>query len=531
VPSKNQVVDTTAYDVVVVGAGLSGLSSAVYLTDAGKKVLLLEKEADLGGLASWSTEGPQVTFDRGAAYWTDTYEEEKAILDRIGLKDFKKQNPIPEPIDSYYVRGEFYSGIWDNETLKKLPASFELFRLQLKQADKDNLIPNQPFEEFEKYGGKMDLDRMTAKQWIESMPAALEKSSKNATGEAKRIWLRFVAERKAGKLAGSTGMQDVVELMDLYCRSALGNDSQFVSAMAFANFYISEIDTRYTSNQGTGIAAGNMAKILLSRPSLATIATKAPVAQIVSFDETAYVKDGTTHLAHSKYVVFAAQLKIAPKVIKGFATDSPAQVSLINSLGYSHYSVHVLYVAGHPYRATYDTWLRPADYTDEDPTDMILGRWMDPKILGYEGYRDFTKNPDDDKGIFTIYHPLSQKWLADGAYSDEKAAEVARSAASRLDDLLSKLPPSLFRGPLDIKKIETNRWPLSVHIAAPGHYIERVRTLRKPYRRIFFASNNLGTPAFEEALFRGHCAADNVLKRMSSKFQIEKWSRCPIDLN
>src|SRR4051794_25856018 len=44
--------DSQAYDVVIVGAGLGGLSSAVYLSDRGQKVLLLEKEADVGGLAS-----------------------------------------------------------------------------------------------------------------------------------------------------------------------------------------------------------------------------------------------------------------------------------------------------------------------------------------------------------------------------------------------------------------------------------------------------------------------------------------------
>ena len=45
------------HDVVIVGGGLAGLSAAVYLTDQGKSILLLEKEATLGGLASGGSIG------------------------------------------------------------------------------------------------------------------------------------------------------------------------------------------------------------------------------------------------------------------------------------------------------------------------------------------------------------------------------------------------------------------------------------------------------------------------------------------
>lgn len=38
------------YDVIVVGAGAAGLSSAAYLSKAGLKVLLCEKEERIGGL-------------------------------------------------------------------------------------------------------------------------------------------------------------------------------------------------------------------------------------------------------------------------------------------------------------------------------------------------------------------------------------------------------------------------------------------------------------------------------------------------
>ena len=544
-PPTNQtpMQDPDHYDVVIMGGGLAGLSSALYLTDAGKKVLLLEKEAQVGGLASWTESADHTRVDRGAAYWTDTFEEELEILKHVGLGDFKKERAIPDPIDSYFVRGKFYKDIWAAETVKILPASFALFKFELERANTDNLIPNQPFEEFEKYGGKMTLDRFNTREWMEQMPVALAKYLRKSVDdsddaavkrheEGLKVFARFKKEAAAHQLLGKTGMEDVIELMDLYCRSALGTTSEFVSAMAFANFYISEIETRYTSSQGTGVAADKMYKILSDRSSLFKSMTNATVGKMKSSNtgvDVTYSVAGVPHVVHGDYAVFAAQLKLAPNVIENFKTKSPVQAKLMTEMGYSHYSVHLIYVEGQPYRSSYDTWIHASDYSLNDFTDMILGQWMSPSMLGYEGYRDFKTTPPIKDGVLSIYQPLSQEWLKTG-YTDAEVKELALNAADRLDKIFKLLPAELWQGPLKIDHIETSRWPLSVHIARPGHYIERARTLRKAYDgRIFFAHNNLGTPAFEEALFRGHCAAANILKRSERGFRLEKWSHCPIE--
>jgi hypothetical protein len=526
--SRNIVHDPLHYDVIVVGGGLAGLSSAVYLTDAKKKVLMLEKEPQLGGLASWSSTDSRL-YDRGAAYWTDTYDEEQQILKHIGLGDFKTQQAIPDPIDSYYVRGQYYKDIWAAQTVEKLPASFALFKYELQRANKENKIPNQPFEEFDQ---AMELDHLNTRQWMEQMPAALEAYLANSpanSDDAKKILTRFQNERNS--LRGPSGMEDVAELMDLYCRSALGTTSEFTSAMAFANFYISEIETRYTSTQGTGIAADKMFRLLSTRKNLFIALRPAPVLKIKNVDhgvEVTYNSAGTAHSVRGSYVVFSSQLKIAPELIEGLDQKSPRQAKLMRDLKYSHYSVHLIKLEGQPYRSSYDTWVHASDYTEDDFTDVILGQWMQKDMLGFEGYRDFQNDPPAKDGELSIYHPLPAKWLKT-SYSDEDAKMLARKAVQRLDDLFSRLPPDLWHGPLKVKSIETSRWPFSVHIAAPGHYIWKAKILRQPFGRIFFAHSNLGTPAFEEALFRGHCAADNILKRSEPNFRREKWSRCPID--
>ncbi|MDR0351337.1 MAG: NAD(P)-binding protein, partial [Puniceicoccales bacterium] len=41
------------YDSIIIGAGLSGLAAGIRLAQFGKKVLLLEKHYDIGGLNSF----------------------------------------------------------------------------------------------------------------------------------------------------------------------------------------------------------------------------------------------------------------------------------------------------------------------------------------------------------------------------------------------------------------------------------------------------------------------------------------------
>ncbi|WP_416728649.1 phytoene desaturase family protein [Fictibacillus sp. JL2B1089] len=62
------------YDTVVIGGGLTGLTAAVYLSKAGKSVLVIEKERQLGGLArttkvngAYFNLGPHAMYEGGAA--------------------------------------------------------------------------------------------------------------------------------------------------------------------------------------------------------------------------------------------------------------------------------------------------------------------------------------------------------------------------------------------------------------------------------------------------------------------------------
>ena len=528
--------DESQYDVVVVGGGLSGLSAAVFLTDAHLKVLLLEKESFLGGLAFGGTTRSGIKFDRGAAYWTDTYNEEQYILSRIGLGDFKKRFAITEPADSFLWNGKLYKGIWENATLADLPASFTIFRDLLVQANNRHLIGDQPIE----LGNSkltsvrlrnLKLDGMSATEWIRSMPAQFKLQK---TKLAIALYEKYLREHQGGS---DEPMSEVLTLLNLYCRSALGSTCENVSALAFANFYISEIQTRYTTQTGTNGATKNMEEILFAKKELFHVKRRAVVGSIedrgASGAVIRYEYEHGVHQVKAQYVVYAAQLKFAPMIIKDLTAKDPLKVAAIKGLKYSHYSVHDIFLKSHPFRSSYDTWVSNSESKPSDFTDFILGRWQDPKIQGYKNFRDFKNNPGDSQGIFTIYNPLPPEWN-ERAYSKEEAKGLAEDAIVNLQKVLSSLPqselPNGFVPARDIEYVETNRWPFSVHIPQPGHFTKVAPLLRRRVGRIYFAHNNIGTPAFEEALFRGHCAADNILLKMNPQFKFESWpTKCPYE--
>ena len=57
-------------DILIIGAGLAGLSAAVELQKAGKQVLVVDKGRGLGGRLAGRRIG-DATFDHGAQFMTE----------------------------------------------------------------------------------------------------------------------------------------------------------------------------------------------------------------------------------------------------------------------------------------------------------------------------------------------------------------------------------------------------------------------------------------------------------------------------
>jgi monoamine oxidase len=91
---------------------------------------------------------------------------------------------------------------------------------------------------------------------------------------------------------------------------------------------------------------------------------------------------------------------------------------------------------------------------------------------------------------------------------------VATMAARGVEELREFVPELAAEKHLEI---ESYRWPSSIHVVPPGFFTHWVKVLKPPFGRIHFAGSNLGTPSFEEALYRGWCAAEEVLKLLAGQ--------------
>lgn len=89
-------INTNAWDVIVIGAGLGGLSSAAYCAASGKKTLLLERYSVLGGCSHVFRRKPNWEFDVGVHYVGDCDEngEVPNLLRGLGLDEKIKWLPL-----------------------------------------------------------------------------------------------------------------------------------------------------------------------------------------------------------------------------------------------------------------------------------------------------------------------------------------------------------------------------------------------------------------------------------------------------
>ena len=75
-------------DVIVIGAGFAGLSAAVRLSAAGRRVLVLEARGRLGGRATaFEDRETGHRVDNGQHVLAGAYHETFAFLDVIGARD------------------------------------------------------------------------------------------------------------------------------------------------------------------------------------------------------------------------------------------------------------------------------------------------------------------------------------------------------------------------------------------------------------------------------------------------------------
>ncbi|QRQ62493.1 FAD-binding protein [Sphingobacterium multivorum] len=84
-----QTVEQFKPDVIIIGAGLAGLTAAMEVTNAGKKVLLVDQETaeNLGGQAYWSFGGFFLSIHLNNVVWAS-----RILLNWLGRTGWELQD-------------------------------------------------------------------------------------------------------------------------------------------------------------------------------------------------------------------------------------------------------------------------------------------------------------------------------------------------------------------------------------------------------------------------------------------------------
>ncbi|MEH7611730.1 FAD-dependent oxidoreductase [Gottfriedia acidiceleris] len=162
----NQIDGHQKWDVTVLGGGIAGLTAAIYLAQAGKKVLLLDKASKLGGRGISNTIG-DAHLNLGAhALYTNCIE----ILNEVGVN---VSGNLPK------LSGAFILG--DQSNQMKIIDAFNLFLgNHLKWKEKMEFI------RFYRHIRKMDLDEINHISLEEYL------NSKVTSGRVKNLILAFI---------------------------------------------------------------------------------------------------------------------------------------------------------------------------------------------------------------------------------------------------------------------------------------------------------------------------------------------------
>ncbi|THB66532.1 MAG: FAD-dependent oxidoreductase [Desulfovibrio sp.] len=147
------------HEVIVVGAGIAGLSAATFLAEDGWEVLVLEKNDRPGG-RTVSGQYRGVSYPLGTEYLG---EPEGALQDLISLAGVDLLE-IPAPMDAVYHDGEFHVGEAEITHLMVDQGGLEEFNdfaetvMDVYSEMEDNLPELTPL--------LAELDRISARQWF-----------------------------------------------------------------------------------------------------------------------------------------------------------------------------------------------------------------------------------------------------------------------------------------------------------------------------------------------------------------------------
>ncbi|MDB6077903.1 MAG: twin-arginine translocation pathway signal [Akkermansiaceae bacterium] len=444
-------------DVIVVGGGMSGLIAAHRLKQAGRKVRVIELEAEVGGNAS-SGRNEVSAYPWGAHY---------------------VPVPTPEMMDVCALLEEFglgRPGEWDETQLCHDPDE----RLWIRGSWQDGLIPD--------YGLSAE-----ARAEMQHFAALMEDFKKVRGSDGRRAFAIPVDESSKDERFAALDRLTMVEWMkregyhdpDLHwyvnygCRDDYGAGIERVSAWAGIHYFASrESHDVLTWPEGNGHLVGLLRQRLEGNLTTGKLVTRmTPEGRVEAID----ARTGEAQAWQAEAIVCATPRFIAKRLIPGMEEVATPE--------YAPWMVANLTIDG-PISETWDNVLQSG------------------KSLGYVVATHQNLSPVPGPTVLTWYQPLDHLPPVEA-----RKEALGKSYEAWCGEILAEISGPHPEIRKQLKHLDVWLWGHAMAVPLPGAIHGAARAaMREPAGRIHFAHSDMsGLSIFEEACHWGHVAARAIL--------------------
>jgi len=446
-----------AADVIVVGGGMSGLIAALRLKQAGRSVILLELEPEVGGNASSGRNGTSA-YPWGAHYVplpSPEMADVCALLAELGLGspgNWKTDHLCHDPDERLWIRGRWQEGLVpsygvtadEQQQIARFHERMEAFK-ELRGSDGRKAFA-LPVEESSRDEAVTALDSMTMAEWL----------TREGFDSPELVWY-----------------------VDYGCRDDYGAGIAKVSAWAGIHYFASRGSSEvFTWPEGNGWIVARLRERLEGCLRTGVLVSRmTPEGRVEAIDAAT----GKALAWQAKSIVCAAPRFIARRLIPGVETSPLPE--------YAPWMVANLTVK-EPVSQTWDNVLRGG------------------RSLGYVVATHQSLSPVPGATVLTYYQPLDH--LPPAAARQEA---LDKSYIAWCEEILAELSgphPGLRE---KLVHLDVWLWGHAMALPLPGSIHGPARAaMREPLGSIHFAHTDMsGLSLFEEACHWGNHAAHAIL--------------------
>ncbi len=472
--TSNYVAVSDSFDVVVVGAGIAGLTAAYSLAADGYSIRVLEKNQRVGG-RTVSGHHQGLSYAKGTEYLGQPSGVLAEIIDELDLQP----REIPSPMDAIFRDGQFYYGE-DGIALMFIERSslIEFNRFMVTVQEYCDSYDDPP--DFEADSELAELDEITAREWLvrEGFSEIFQETYNVA---ARGLFGANIDEVSALSFIPEIGFDfedtDPVEDPEDLDNFPIPDEETWSYSFTTG---ITEVTNALAEDLGDTVRLGSTV-IEIHRPAGA-------LEYLVDYED----EGGTSHTVSAQVVILAVPAPVALSITSGLL--SAEQSSLLAQIPYSSYVTVFLFTEQPVATQAFDLGVEDGLFFTDVYDSTWVQRYYDPGVPG--GIH-----------IMGIY-------VASASYHDSDLLTLPDDEL--LDSIFDDLEP-IFPGlEATVQGYDIERFAYAYPVMTPGAYTRLTRLHEITTRGLLLAGDYMVYPTFEAAAESGHLAAEKARTQLES---------------